>query len=126
EHVRQDGRRGRELLDAAGQLHRRPAESARPDHHHRAAERDARRRLHARQRDGCPPGRGCSFKVMAMRSTDGGANWSQPVTIDEVPPVQPEDESTNTQVRAFPLVSAATAPEGTLYVVYNDIESEHS
>ena len=65
------------------------------------------------------------FKVMAMRSTDGGATWSQPVTIDQVPPVQPEDESTNTEVRAFPLVSAATAPDGTLYVVYNDIESTH-
>ncbi|MEA2429838.1 MAG: hypothetical protein QOI19_311 [Thermoleophilaceae bacterium] len=71
------------------------------------------------------PGPDVPFKVMAMRSTDGGATWSQPVTIDEVPPVQPEDESTNTAVRAFPLVSAATAPDGTLYVVYNDIESEH-
>jgi hypothetical protein len=69
------------------------------------------------------PGADLPFKVMAMRSTDGGATWSQPVTIDEVPPVQPEDESTNTQVRAFPIVSAATAPDGTLYVVYNDIES---
>lgn len=70
------------------------------------------------------PGADVPFKVMAMRSTDGGATWSQPVTIDEVPPVQPEDESTNTEVRAFPIVSAATAPDGTLYVVYNDIESE--
>src|SRR3954468_13493558 len=72
------------------------------------------------------PGPDTPFTVMAMRSTDGGATWSQPVSIDEVPPVQPEDESTNTEVRAFPLVSAATAPDGTLYVVYNDIESEHS
>jgi hypothetical protein len=64
------------------------------------------------------------FKVMAMRSTDGGATWSQPVTIDQVPPVQPEDESTNTEVRAFPIVSAATAPDGTLYLVYNEIQSD--
>ena len=71
------------------------------------------------------PGPDIPFKVMAMRSTDGGATWSQPVTIDQVPPVQPGDESTNTEVRAFPLVSAATAPDGTLYVVYNDIESAH-
>ncbi len=72
------------------------------------------------------PGPDISFKVMAMRSGDGGATWSQPVTIDEVPPAQPEDQSTNTAVRAFPLVSAATAPDGTLYVVYNDIAAEHS
>jgi hypothetical protein len=72
------------------------------------------------------PGADTPFKVMAMRSSDGGASWSKPVTIDEVPPVQPEDESTNTEVRAFPLVSAATAPDGTLYVVYNRIASEES
>ena len=66
------------------------------------------------------------FKVMSMRSTDGGATWSAPVTIAQVPPTQPEDRSTNTEVRAFPLVSAATAPDGTLYVVYNDIESAQS
>jgi hypothetical protein len=72
------------------------------------------------------PGPDVPFKVMAMRSTDGGATWSQPLTIDQVPPVQPEDESTNTEVRAFPLVSAATAPDGTLYLVYNDIQSERS
>ncbi len=69
------------------------------------------------------PGADVPFKVMAMRSTDGGATWSQPVTIDQVPPVQPQDESTNTEVRAFPIVSAATAPDGTLYVVYNKIIS---
>jgi hypothetical protein len=69
------------------------------------------------------PGPDIPFKVMAMRSTDGGTTWSQPVTIDQVPPVQPEDESTNTEVRAFPIISAATAPDGTLYVVYNDIQS---
>ena len=69
------------------------------------------------------PGPDIPFKVMSMRSTDGGATWSQPVTIDQVPPVQPEDESTNTEVRAFPLVSAATAPDGTIYIVYNEIQS---
>ena len=72
------------------------------------------------------PGPDEPFKVMAMRSEDGGATWSQAVMIDEVPPVQPEDESTNTEVRAFPLVSAATAADGTLYVVYNDIASPQS
>jgi hypothetical protein len=72
------------------------------------------------------PGPDTPFTVMAMRSTDGGATWSQPQAIDQVPPAQPEDESTNTEVRAFPLVSAATAPDGTLYVVYNDIQSPKS
>lgn len=69
------------------------------------------------------PGAKQPFKVMVMRSTDNGATWSQPITIGQVPPTQPEDQSTNTQVRAFPLVSAATAPDGTLYAVWNDIES---
>jgi hypothetical protein len=68
------------------------------------------------------PGPDIPFKVMSMRSTDGGATWSQPITIDQVPPVQPEDESTNTEVRAFPLVSVATAPNGTIYIVYNEIQ----
>jgi hypothetical protein len=72
------------------------------------------------------PGPDVPFKVMAMRSSDGGANWSTPATIAELPPVQPEDESTNTEVRAFPLVSVATAPDGTVYIVWNDIESEKS
>lgn len=72
------------------------------------------------------PGKDEPFKVMAMRSTDGGATWSRPLTIDQVAPVQPEDESTNTAVRAFPLVSASTAPDGTLYVVYNDIAADRT
>lgn len=64
------------------------------------------------------------FKIMSMRSTDGGATWSQPLTLGQVPPAQPEDSSTNTEVRAFPLVSAATAPDGTAYIVWNDIQPD--
>jgi hypothetical protein len=63
------------------------------------------------------------FKVMAMRSANGGLSWSTPVKIASVPPAAPFDSTTNTQVRALPLVAAATAPDGSLYVVYNDIES---
>lgn len=65
------------------------------------------------------------FKVMAMRSVDGGADWSAPVTIAELPPLAPYDSDTNVQVRAFPVVSTATAPDGAVYVVWNKIESEH-
>lgn len=65
------------------------------------------------------------FKVMAMRSVDGGANWSAPVTIAELPPLAPYDSDTNVQLRAFPVISTATAPDGTVYVVWNKIESEH-
>jgi hypothetical protein len=65
------------------------------------------------------------FKVMAIRSIDDGANWSAPVTIAEVPPLAPYDSDTNVQVRAFPVVSTATGPDGTVYVVWNKIESEH-
>ena len=63
------------------------------------------------------------FKVMAMRSTNGGLSWSTPVTIASVPPAAPFDSATNTQLRAFPLVAAATAPDGSVYVVYNEIQS---
>jgi hypothetical protein len=65
------------------------------------------------------------FKVMAMRSVDGGRRWSTPITLGEVPPLAPYDSTTNVQVRAFPIVSTATAPDGTVYAVWNDIESEH-
>ncbi|HSO99136.1 MAG TPA: sialidase family protein, partial [Solirubrobacteraceae bacterium] len=64
------------------------------------------------------------FQVMAMRSVDHGKTWSTPVKIAELPPLAPYDSDTNVQVRAFPDVSTATAPDGTLYVVWNDIQSE--
>jgi hypothetical protein len=63
------------------------------------------------------------FKVMAMRSADGGQSWSTPVTIASVAPATPYDSATNTQLRAFPVVDAATAPDGSVYVVFNDIGS---
>jgi hypothetical protein len=65
------------------------------------------------------------FKVMAMRSVDGGRRWSAPMTLGDVPPLAPYDSDINVQLRAFPIVSTATAPDGTVYAVWNDIESEH-
>jgi BNR repeat-like domain len=67
------------------------------------------------------------FDVMVMRSTDSGDSWSQPQMIGQIPnPVAPVDPKTSAQVRAFPVIDAAVAPDGTAYVVWNEIFSKDS
>jgi hypothetical protein len=67
------------------------------------------------------------FDVMVMRSTDLGDTWSEPQMIGTIPhPVAPEDPETGAEVRAFPVIDTAIAKDGTAYVVWNEIFSEHS
>ncbi len=62
--------------------------------------------------------------VRASRSTDGGATWSAPVEIGQIAsPGAPKDPDSGSQVRAFNVISAAVAPRGTAYVVWNEIVS---
>jgi BNR repeat-like domain len=60
------------------------------------------------------------WDVMAMRSTDGGASWSPAVRVATAQPWAPHDPDTGADVRAIPLISVATAPDGTVYVAYNE------
>jgi hypothetical protein len=67
------------------------------------------------------------FDVMVMRSTDLGDTWSEPQMIGTIPhPVAPNDPKTGAEVRAFPVIDTAIAKDGTAYVVWNEIFSEHS
>jgi hypothetical protein len=67
------------------------------------------------------------FEVMVMRSSDGGGTWSDPQTIAQITnPVAPKDPKTGAQVRAFPVLDAAVAADGTAYVVWNEISSTTS
>ena len=67
------------------------------------------------------------FDVMVMRSNDLGDTWSQPQLIGTIAnPVAPEDPKTGAEVRAFPVIDAAIAKDGTAFVVWNEIFSETS
>ena len=67
------------------------------------------------------------FYVMVMRSSDGGGTWTDPQTIAQITnPVAPKDPKTGAQVRAFPVLDAGVAPDGTAYVVWNEISSTTS
>jgi hypothetical protein len=65
------------------------------------------------------------FYVMAMRSEDLGETWTAPQQIGVIEnPVAPHDPRTGAEVRAFPVLDTAIAPDGTAYVVWNEIFSE--
>jgi hypothetical protein len=67
------------------------------------------------------------WQVMAARSRDAGSHWSAPIGIGSIGhPFAPEDPTTGTQVRAYPVISAAVAPSGEAYVVWNEIKSKRS
>jgi hypothetical protein len=67
------------------------------------------------------------WRVMVARSRDAGDHWSPPTRIGSIDrPFAPEDPTTKTQVRAYPVISAAVAPSGAVYVVWNEIESKHA
>jgi hypothetical protein len=59
--------------------------------------------------------------LRAIRSTDHGASWSQPVTVAEDEAVGAVDPQTGTPIRDSSLLfSAAVAPGGTLYMAWQD------
>jgi hypothetical protein len=65
------------------------------------------------------------WNVMVMRSDDQGDSWSTPVKIAEIDnPFAPADPDTGSQVRAYPEISPQIAPDGTAYVVWNEIYSD--
>jgi len=61
-------------------------------------------------------------KFLAQRSRDRGVTWSAPREIGAAPNRQPVS-ATGTEVNAFPLPSTAVGPDGTVYVVWADLES---
>jgi Neuraminidase (sialidase) len=61
------------------------------------------------------------WEIVSQRSTDGGKTWTDPVTIATLYPAAPVDPQTGKVVRAYPLISAAVAPDGTAYVAWNVI-----
>jgi BNR repeat-like domain len=65
------------------------------------------------------------WRVMVMRSTDQGSTWSLPVEVGSIDePFPPHDPDTGAEVRAYPVISADIARDGTAYVVWNEIRSE--
>jgi len=63
------------------------------------------------------PERG-NFNAVAVRSTDGGATWSVPVNIADVPAATVTDPEDGKKVRANQGVSLEVAPDGTAYTAW--------
>ncbi|HEV3229033.1 MAG TPA: sialidase family protein [Solirubrobacteraceae bacterium] len=61
------------------------------------------------------------WDIMAQRSTDQGQTWSGAVKIADIAPFPPIDSDTGKVVRAYPVISGAVGPDGTTYVVWNEI-----
>ena len=66
-------------------------------------------------------GNGSSATLRVQRSTDRGVNWSAPITVAPLRAIGARDPQTNMAVRdGAGLAQAAAAPDGTLYVVWQD------
>ena len=63
------------------------------------------------------PARG-NFDAMAVRSSDGGATWSAPVRIAQVPAAAVTDPDTGQKVRANEGTSLEVGPDGTAYATW--------
>lgn len=61
------------------------------------------------------------FTVKASYSADGGQTFSIPVSIAQVSPNLPIDPDTGREVRSLPVVSIDSAPDGTVYIAWNEI-----
>jgi BNR repeat-like domain len=61
-------------------------------------------------------------EMMAMRSTDGGTNWSKPVQIGVASNDWPQDPKSGEIARlyAYGALESAVAPDGTIYAVWSD------
>lgn len=60
-----------------------------------------------------------SFQAAAFRSTDGGATWSPPIEIAQVPVPRVADPDTGKTLRQTPGVALDTAPDGTAYAAWH-------
>ncbi|HVS28694.1 MAG TPA: sialidase family protein [Solirubrobacteraceae bacterium] len=65
------------------------------------------------------------FDVMVARSTDGGQSFAAPVKVADTAPFPPIDPGTQKVVRSYPLVSTDVAPDGTIYVTWNEIPTSN-
>lgn len=64
------------------------------------------------------------WAVYAMRSTDLGDTWSSPVKIATInDPFAPRHPETKAVVRAYPMISTEVAPDGVIYIAWNEISS---
>jgi hypothetical protein len=64
------------------------------------------------------------WEVFAMRSEDLGETWSDPVQIATIAdPFAPRHPETKAVVRAYPMISTEIAPDGAVYVAWNEISS---
>ncbi|HET7404080.1 MAG TPA: sialidase family protein [Usitatibacter sp.] len=65
--------------------------------------------------------RASSATLEVIRSFDHGATWSAPVTIADYLPIGVTDAATHAEVRdGTPVAAMAVAPDGALYVVWQD------
>ncbi len=64
-----------------------------------------------------------SWQAQAQYSNDGGKTWSPPVTIASFPAYFPIPSNGKTQVRGFPTVTSAVAPNGTIYAAWQNNQS---
>ena len=62
-----------------------------------------------------------NWTIVAQRSTDMGRTWSGASTIASVDPFPPIEPTSGKIVRAYPLISTDVAPDGGVYVAWNDI-----
>jgi hypothetical protein len=62
--------------------------------------------------------------VHAMRSTDLGDTWSPPVKIATInDPFAPRHPETKAVVRAYPMISTEVAPDGSVFIAWNEISA---
>lgn len=76
--------------------------------------------LNGSEQAGFPDDAVVPWRAMVSRSTDAGETWSEAMAIGEMQPYPPQDPDTGRQVRAFPVISTAVAPDGTAYVAWNE------
>jgi hypothetical protein len=62
-----------------------------------------------------------NWTLVTQRSTDLGQSWSSANNVASVDPFPPIEPATGKIVRAYPLVSTDVAPNGDVYLAWNDI-----
>ena len=62
-----------------------------------------------------------NWQIVAQHSLDGGTTWTGATTIATIFPAAPVDPQTGKVVRAYPVISSAVAPDGAVYVAWNEI-----
>ena len=63
------------------------------------------------------------FRVMVQRSTDDGASWSLPQALGGGTRTLPRDPESREAIAALALPSSDVAPDGSVYISWNDLDS---